>query len=168
MDKKNTVKFTYNPLKTCKFRIHGLASVKGAKFGMTRKHSNGLPRPHQGIDLATPESYRCYAVEDGEIVCADKGKNGYGYVVTLKMDCRHKPELHNKYAFYAHLDRIDVTVGQVVNAGQQIGLSGDTGNARGMTTVEKGGHLHFEVRIEPRPGLGLGGRLDPEQFIDFY
>ena len=162
-----TMKFTYNPLKTCKFRIHGLASIKGAKFGMTRKHANGNPRPHQGIDLATPEGYRVYAVENGEIVSTSKGLDGYGFTVTLKLDCKHKPELHIKFAFYAHLDRVDVRVGQDVKAGEQLGLSGDTGNAKGMSTEVKGGHLHFELRTIQKPGLGLMGRFDPEPFVNF-
>lgn len=40
---------------------------------------------------------------------------------------------------YAHLSRIDVTVGQQVTAGQTVGLVGTTGNS-------SGNHLHLEVR----------------------
>ena len=65
------------------------------------------------------------------------------------------------------LDRIDVKPGQKVSAGTQLGLSGDTGNARGMATIPKGAHLHFEVRTIQNPGLGLGGRIDPEPYIKF-
>jgi len=62
------MKFSFNPLKTCKLRTAGLNSVKGATFGMVRKNPDGTPRAHQGIDLATDEGYRLYSVEDGEIV----------------------------------------------------------------------------------------------------
>ena len=67
------MKFICNPLKTCILRTAGLSTVNGARFGMTRKYPNGKPRPHQGIDLATDEGYRVYAVEDGEIVATAKG-----------------------------------------------------------------------------------------------
>lgn len=82
-------------------------------------------------------------------------------------DVPTKPELNGKFAFYAHLDRIDVKIGQLVKAGTQIGLTGDTGNANGMTTEKKGGHLHFEIRTIQNPGLGLGGRINPEPFVKF-
>ncbi len=161
------MKFTHNPLKNCKLRTSGLSTVNGARFGMTRKYPNGKPRPHQGIDLATDEGYRVYAVEYGEIVSIAKGLDGYGFTITLKIKNTDNPELNGKFAFYAHLDRIDVKVGDKVNYGCVIGLSGDTGNATGMKTVAKGGHLHFEIRAIQNPGLGLGGRIDPEPFIKF-
>ena len=161
------MKFTHNPLKNCKLRTAGLSTVNGARFGMTRKYPNGKPRPHQGIDLATDEGYRVYAVEYGEIVSIAKGLDGYGFTVSLKINNKDNPELNGKFAFYAHLDRIDVKVGDKVNYGCVIGLSGDTGNATGMKTVAKGGHLHFEIRTIQNPGLGLGGRIDPEPYIKF-
>ena len=161
------MKFKYNPLKTCVLRTSGLSTVNGARFGMTRKYPNGKPRPHQGIDLATDEGYRVYAVEDGEIVSIAKGLDGYGFTVSLKINNKDNPELNGKFAFYAHLDRIDVKPGQKVSAGTQLGLSGDTGNAKGMATIPKGAHLHFEIRTIQNPGLGLGGRIDPEPYIKF-
>lgn len=158
------MKFTHNPLKNCKLRTAGLSSVNGARFGMTR---NGGKRAHQGIDLASDEGYRVYAVEDGEIVGINKGADNYGFVISLRMNVPTKPELNGKFAFYAHLDRIDVKIAQLVKAGTQLGLTGDTGNANGMTTEKKGGHLHFEIRTIQNPGLGLGGRINPEPFVKF-
>ncbi|GAA1566261.1 hypothetical protein GCM10009804_23780 [Kribbella hippodromi] len=55
---------------------------------------------------------------------------------------------------YAHLSRVDVTDGQQVTAGQQIGAVGSEGNSTGP-------HLHFEVRlggdpVNPMPFLATG------------
>lgn len=158
-------KFTHNPLKTCILRTAGLRSVLGAMFGMTRVNPDGSQRAHQGVDLATDKGYRVYAVENCKVVAVSQELKGYGFTVTLENDCPHKPELHGNFPFYSHLSRIDVKVGQVLKAGRQIGLSGDTGNAKGMTTKAKGGHLHFELRTSRRPGLGLAGRIDPLPFI---
>jgi murein DD-endopeptidase MepM/ murein hydrolase activator NlpD len=157
------MKFTHQPVKEPKLRTYGLASVKGATFGMVR--NNGT-RPHQGIDLALNVGFRCYAVENGKVVTLDnKTTTGHGFHVCIELNCPNKPELHKKFAFYSHLSRIDVTLGQEITAGTQIGLSGDTGNAKGMTTVEKGGHLHFEIRTQRVAGLGLQNRIDPLPFV---
>ena len=48
---------------------------------------------------------------------------------------------------YAHLSRIDVRVGEAVQAGFQVGLVGATGDATGP-------HLHLEVRVR-------GAAVDP-------
>jgi RHS repeat-associated protein len=52
------------------------------------------------------------------------------------------------YTFYAHLDTIGVEAGDAVTAGQNIGTSGTTGNAAGLTGDNE--HLHFEIGTELR------------------
>ena len=42
--------------------------------------------------------------------------------------------------WYAHMRKVNVTAGDVVRPGQQIGEAGDLGNASGC-------HLHFEVHL---------------------
>lgn len=160
------IKFSVQPLYRAVLRTAGLSSVKAAMFGMVRKNPDGSPRAHQGIDLAIDNGYRVYAVENGKIVAVDRGLDGYGYTITLKLDCPNKIELHGKFAFYAHLKDIEVRVGQKVEAGYVLGLTGDTGNAEGMTTISKGGHLHFEIRTQQVCGKGLTGRIDPLPFIE--
>lgn len=145
------------PLETCKLRTAGLASVNSAKFGLVRKNANGTPRAHQGIDLQANVGTPVYAVADGQIVGVNMGKDGYGFKITLK--------LGDKFAFYAHLSEVFCTVGSQVTAGTLIGKTGASGNAVGMTTIAKGGHLHFEIRTKQNAGLGLSGRLDPLDFV---
>jgi murein DD-endopeptidase MepM/ murein hydrolase activator NlpD len=156
-------KFTHQPVKFPKLRTHGLASVKGAMFGMTR---NNGKRAHQGVDLAVDKGFRCYAVENGTVVTTSTEFGGHGFIVILQMNCPDKPQLNSLFAFYSHLSRIDVKVGQTIKAGEQIGLSGDTGNAKGMDTIDKGGHLHFEIRTQRIAGIGIQNRIDPLPFIN--
>ena len=52
---------------------------------------------------------------------------------------------------YAHLSRVDATLGRQVAPGDELGLVGQTGEATGP-------HLHFEVRVrdaavDPLPAL---------------
>ena len=54
---------------------------------------------------------------------------------------------------YAHLSTFKVKEGQIIDAGELVGLGGSTGNASGS-------HLHMEVRFRGEP-------IDPEHIIDF-
>jgi murein DD-endopeptidase MepM/ murein hydrolase activator NlpD len=158
------MKLTSNPIHIqMKLRRAGLASVNSARFGMVR--NNGT-RAHQGIDLEVNPNFRVRAVENGTIVTVQTQDDaGHGLHVCLQMDCPNKPDLHGKFAFYSHLSRVDVRVGQRVNAGDILGLTGHSGNASSMRTIETGAHLHFEIRTQRITGLGLANRIDPEPFI---
>jgi len=153
--------FSHPPLKTLTLRTAGLASAKSAMFGMVRRNTDGTPRAHQGVDFASAVGHRVYAVEDGFVIDVRDSVSGYGKSVLIS----HMVNGKHYYTFYAHLSSIDVDFSKTVKAGDVIGLTGDSGNAKGMTTVAKGGHLHFEVRDKKSVGLGLAGRLDPIPFL---
>jgi Peptidase family M23 len=97
-------------------------------------------QPHTGIDLGMPENTPLRSVTDGvidKILHNDKIGNG---VVIEGQDGNHY--------IYGHLNEVDVTPGQRVFEGQQIGLSGNTGNSTGP-------HLHFGMQD------GQGNFIDP-------
>jgi murein DD-endopeptidase MepM/ murein hydrolase activator NlpD len=144
-----------------KLRSAGLASTKSAMFGKVR---NGGTKNHQGIDIETDGPlWRCYAV-DNAVVSVVRNVGDYGLQVVLKLD---NPAIKgNLFVFYAHLSQVKVKVGQKVKAGDVIGLSGSTGNAAKMKTKAQGSHLHFEVRTEALPGVGMIGRLDPLEYFE--
>ncbi len=88
-----------------------------------------------GLDIEAPLDAPVRAVHEGSVAFADHFR-GYGLMVILD----HGDKRHT---LYAHLGRADVSVGQRVQAGQQIGTVGGTG-------VEGPG-LYFEVRAGGRP-----------------
>jgi hypothetical protein len=99
----------------------------------------GRPNPryaakrHTGIDYAMPIGTPVLAVASGKIKDVINDKS-YGKVVILTAD---------KYdIWYCHLSQQDVKKGQSVSVGEQLGLSGNTGNSTGP-------HLHLETRIAP-------------------
>jgi len=153
------IKFTHQPVKYPILRTAGLASVRGATFGMVR--NNGT-RPHQGVDLAINLNHRIYAVENGTVVSTNR-QEVHGQTLVIQLETNN--ELNGLFAFYSHLNRVDVKVGDKVKAGQIVGLTGNTGNAIRMTTIATGAHLHFELRTKAVAGLGLGNRIDPLPFI---
>ncbi|WP_424211412.1 M23 family metallopeptidase [Streptomyces sp. BI20] len=101
---------------------------------------------HSGIDFQASMGTSVHAVGAGVIVEAGDG-GAYGNNIVIK---------HNDgtYTQYGHLSQILVSVGQQVTPGQQIGLSGSTGNSSGP-------HLHFEARTGP----AYGSDIDPIAYL---
>jgi murein DD-endopeptidase MepM/ murein hydrolase activator NlpD len=93
------------------------------------------PNRHQGIDFVAKAGTPVMASADGRVVSSsdlDAGGAKYGKTVLIE-------HTNGLASFYAHLDRRQVAEGDVVQAGQLIGLSGASGKVTGP-------HLHFEVR----------------------
>ncbi len=118
---------------------------------------------HNGVDFAVAFE-PVYAAFDGFIVEADdEGKSVPGFGKYIKLvdanatgnSAAALRASSSYHAVYAHLSRIDVKLGQRVKAGQQIGISGNTGWSTGP-------HLHFGLRIKPyKRNDGWGGYVDP-------
>ncbi|MFJ9647510.1 M23 family metallopeptidase [Streptomyces sp. NPDC004244] len=101
---------------------------------------------HTGIDFHAASGTSVHAVGAGTVVEAGWG-GAYGNNVVIK---------HNDgtYTQYGHMSSLNVSVGQQVTPGQQIGLSGSTGNSSGP-------HLHFEART----GASYGSDIDPVAYL---
>jgi murein DD-endopeptidase MepM/ murein hydrolase activator NlpD len=99
---------------------------------------------HHGVDLGVPVGTDVRAMAGGTVTVAG-AKSGYGLAVMVDHGM-------GWVTLYGHLDRVDVSVGDHVRAGEHLGLSGNTG----LSTAP---HLHFEVRRfgrsrDPVPLLG--------------
>ena len=110
-------------------------------FGMRYHPILHITRLHAGIDFGVRTGTPVHAAAAGVIV-ASQYMRGYGNVVMIA----HGSDLST---VYAHLSRRIVAVGQHVEKGQVIALSGATGLATGP-------HLHFEIRVHGRPVNPLG------------
>jgi murein DD-endopeptidase MepM/ murein hydrolase activator NlpD len=107
---------------------------------------NGEPRaPHMGVDIAAPRGAPVTAAAAGTVTLAERDlfftggtviiDHGYGLATT-----------------YQHMDRIDVTASQHVEAGTPIGIVGATGRVTGP-------HLHwalnwYDIRLDPMLAAG--------------
>lgn len=118
-----------------------------ANFKKTSDYGWRHRRMHRGVDLGYPVGTPVASAWDG-IVRISKGNNtgGYGNLVVI----RHFNGLET---YYAHLSRRLVNPGQMVKAGDIIGLGGNTGRSYGA-------HLHFEIRY-------LGMDINPNKIVDF-
>ncbi|NED15929.1 M23 family metallopeptidase [Streptomyces sp. SID9124] len=101
---------------------------------------------HTGIDFPVATGTSVKAITSGTVVTAGWG-GAYGNQVVIKHADGH-------YSQYGHMSSLSVSAGQTVTAGQQVGLSGATGNATGP-------HLHFEVRTGPE----YGSDIDPIAYL---
>ena len=87
---------------------------------------------HSGIDFCGGEGTPIYAAADGVVVYAgEKVVRGNATIINHG---------HGVYTAYYHQSKIEVTVGQQVKAGEEIGQIGATGRVTGP-------HLHFEVLV---------------------
>jgi murein DD-endopeptidase MepM/ murein hydrolase activator NlpD len=112
-------------------------------YGGTR---GGSLRPHHGVEFNVPGGTPMLAAASGTVVVAGNDSveiygpqtGFYGNLIVIELDSRYQGQ--PVYILYGHLSELLVNVGQQVQVGEVIALSGGTG-------VADGPHLHFEVRL---------------------
>lgn len=119
--------------------VHPFPGVVTSWYG----HRDG--RQHKGIDIDLVTGDTVKSCFTGRVRIA-KRHGAYGNLVVV----RHYNGLET---YYAHLSKLKVKPGDVVDPGQMIGLGGNTGRSTGS-------HLHFEVRYKGIP-------LNPRAIINF-
>ena len=102
---------------------------------------------HTGVDIPALAGTPVLASGPGIVTWAGWGlfssspdniRDPYGIAVAIRHDFGYQGK--SLYTIYAHLQDVDVSLGQWVNTGERIGLVGETGYTTGP-------HLHFELRI---------------------
>ena len=108
---------------------------------------------HHGIDIANATGTPIVA-SNGGVVSYASALSTYGNVIMIT----HIVDGAVWTTVYAHLSKIQVSVGQSVSKGQQIGLMGNTGRSFGP-------HLHFEIHNGPWKS-GRPYALNPLKYIN--
>ena len=113
-------------------------------FGSRRAPTKGATTDHKGIDIDAPEGTPVYASAPGRVATISRSPARGNYVIV-----EHTNGLKS---LYQHLRQATVKVGDQVDTGQQIAISGNTG-------ITAGPHLHFEIwvngtAVDPAPYLG--------------
>jgi len=117
-----------------------------SSFGYRSNPFSGKLSFHPGVDFQAPVGTPVFAVRNGRV--HDIGMlEFYGLYVIINHDGGYQ-------TVYAHLDEAIVEVGQLVGAGEQIALSGNSG-------ISTGPHLHFEIRKSGKP-------TNPAALTSFY
>ena len=106
---------------------------------------------HAGIDIAAVFNTPVIAPANGKISQAN-WYDGYGKYIQINHGTNSNGELVT--SSYGHLNSLLVSNGEIVSAGQTIGLVGSTGQSTGP-------HLHFEIRVN-------GKNTNPIPYIGTY
>ena len=114
-------------------------------FGVRTDPVYGGAARHTGQDFASKIGNPVYATGDGVVEKVDFKHKGYGNEVVIDHGFGYKSR-------YAHLNTIDVGVGQTLHRGDKIGEVGKSGKSTGP-------HLHYEV-------LYKGNAVNPMSFMD--
>lgn len=112
-------------------------------FGVRRMYNGKLASIHKGTDFRARRGTPVRAANSGTVVLAQR--------LYYEGNCVIIDHGLGLYTLSMHFSRIDVHVGQQVQTGQRLGLSGATGRVTGP-------HLHWAVRWE-------GAYLDPAKLL---
>lgn len=120
------------------------------KFVLTGKYMElsdvrGL-KPHTGIDLGMPENTQLRSLLDGTVEQVYNHAGAIGNGVKIHAE-------NGQHLIYGHMNNVSVHEGQHINAGDLIGVSGNTGNSTGP-------HLHFGMQDSS------GHFIDPTKYAD--
>lgn len=103
---------------------------------------------HPGVDIRVPVGTPIRSIANGIVTQVREDAGGYGQYIVIRHP--HVPDPENPkretvlHSVYAHMSSQFVNEGDIVQKGQQIGLSGQTGFVTGP-------HLHFQVDRDDAP-----------------
>jgi murein DD-endopeptidase MepM/ murein hydrolase activator NlpD len=113
------------------------AAAMNSFFGTRRSYNGGaVDTFHYGADFASAPNTAVYAAAAGKVVLAD-ALNIRGNAVVIDHGW-------GVYTLYAHQNSLNVSLGDMVETGQVIGMAGSTGRVTGP-------HLHWEVWVNGVP-----------------
>lgn len=99
-------------------------------FGPRKAPTAGASTYHKGVDIAVPTGTSVRASKPGKVVTATYSSSAGNYVALYHGS--------GVYTYYMHCSSLSVSVGQHVDQGQTVALSGSTG-------ISTGPHLHFAI-----------------------
>ncbi len=121
-----------------------LTGTVSSGYGYRKDPFSGQTKYHKGVDIAVRKGTDVKAVSGGTVTASKYDPVGGNYVI---IDHGNGVE-----SYYGHLQVRTVSVGDSVEKGQILGLSGDTGRVTGP-------HLHFQLTYQNRT-------VDPQQYFD--
>ena len=115
-----------------------------SKFGAREDPFNKKAARHKGIDLASRQGNKIKVMAKGKVIRVNYSNKGYGNLVEVDHGNGFKTK-------YAHMHKIYVKEGDILEINDAVGEVGSTGRSTGP-------HLHYEILYRGRP-------VDPMPFM---
>ena len=143
------IRYSY-PLKRAEFML------VTSPFGMRTDPINPCTKQmHKGIDIQAKHDEVLATEDKGKVIKVNNSTDGGGgRYVTVEYS---RPDGNKYQCTYMHLSSVNVKVGDEVNAGQKLGMSGNSG------TRTTGEHLHFSVKSVSSDGTKRD--IDPAAYL---
>ena len=122
-------------------------------FGMRMHPIDNVSKMHYGIDIKTNHDTILATEQGGKVIEAGYDSKGGGNYVKVAYE---RTDGSKTNVTFCHLSEIRVKVGDIVDAGQAIGVSGSTGKSTGD-------HLHLSVRQVTSDGQSR--YIDPAAYL---
>lgn len=103
------------------------------RFGLTSRFSPG----HPGLDMTDPKGTPVKPIAEGKIIQVESYPFGYGKHILIEHD-------KGARSLYAHLSKVEVKEGQIIDKNTIVGEVGSTG-------WSTGNHLHLEIYQDGTP-----------------
>lgn len=123
-----------------KIAVVPVQGVISSRYGVSSRIRSSA---HTGLDIAAQKGTPIKVVSDGIVISATYS-GSYGNLVKVSHG-------NGVETWYAHTNKMYVTTGQKVSAGEVIAEVGSTGNSTGP-------HLHLEIRIN-------GKTVNPQNYL---
>ncbi len=131
--------------------VYPVNAPQTSAFGPRARPCEACSANHMGIDLGVGDGTTVGSAASGRVVFAG-WLSGYGNTIFIDHGSGYMTQ-------YSHLQEFSVSVGQTVNIGQRIALSGHSG-------VGTGAHLHFGALAGTSGGnIHTGYYIDPHTFL---
>jgi hypothetical protein len=142
-----------DPINNPRIASSGNSGTYGGMFGCTRQGgidcNNGIYNVyHGGMDIYSPVNSPLYAISSGKVTYK-------GYLGSLGLCVQITSDDGKLSVTYGHLNSCNLAVGRLVNIGDQLGLTGKTGNANSPEIIP---HVHIQIKNNGLP-------TDPQSFL---
>ena len=134
----------YRPVRGCGEHTHD-RSILSVDYNGDYDSGGANCGSHPAADILTPKGTPVVAVMNGIVDRIEKRSWGFGNTIVIRHpnvpDPDHPERKITLYSSYAHLGNLLVSAGDIVNKGDHIAFSGQTGLATAP-------HLHFQIDRE--------------------
>jgi len=125
--------------------IHNHNLIRTASgYGMRLHPVYNVYKMHTGLDFTAKVGTKIFSTGDGIVVEVTSSRTGYGNHIVINHGFGYQ-------TLYAHLNTMEVSIGQKIKRGEVIGTVGNTGTSTAP-------HLHYEV-------IKNGQKVNPANFF---